>query len=142
MTSEKRAGIRSAWLSFSKDYEAAMTYAIDNYRQKKAELEAAKARLDLIGKKQPYTTAKATGYLHSLTVKTSVHFQPSDGAKNYHDDDKFDAALAAVIKSSFAQLAAHAIAVMERDVAIAARAATKELEQLRAEFAAIEKGGA
>lgn len=119
-----------------------MTYAINNYRQKKAELEAAKARLDLIGKEQPRTTAKARGYLNSLTVVTQVHFQPSDGAKNYHDDDKFDAALAAVIKSSFAQLAAQAIVVMERNVAVAARAATDELEQLRAEFAAIEKGGA
>lgn len=101
--------------------------------QYKGALEAyqsAAHRLSLIGKDQPHTTARAKGYLASVEIKTMVHFQPSDGATNYHGDVAFDKALTEVVRANFAALSKQALDILEGRIAGAKSAAMEEYKHL------------
>jgi hypothetical protein len=74
-------------------------------------LTGAKNYLSMIGKRQSHLTD--VGMLVSINVKTQIHYQESPGSKNYHDNEDFDAALAAIVNSRFTELKKAAIALME-----------------------------
>ena len=69
-----------------------------------------------IGKEQR-TTAKSVGKIHSVNVSTKVHYQYSDGDKNYHECKEFDVALSMAIKARFPELMGDALMIMGADVA-------------------------
>lgn len=111
---------------------------MEAWKRAKGDLANAREYVGMIGKPQPYTTAKANGYLHALKVTSQVHFQPSDGAANYHNGEAFDAALARVVQAEFARLSCQALALLENDAQTAGRVARAEVEQMLAEIDAPE----
>ena len=84
------------------------------WQKANGQVDASVKYLEMIGKPAPQTTAQTAGVLHSLSVKTKVHWQKHDGAKNYHDCEDFDRALSEVVQQQFSQLAREAIAQMRR----------------------------
>jgi hypothetical protein len=109
---------------------------IEKYRTLKSKAKGAEHFLAMIGRPQR-TTAKSAGYLHSVEVKTTISYQETDGAKNYHAHEAFDAAFSRVIKANFPHLAALAIEAMQADAAQAGHEASVELDALRAEIDAL-----
>lgn len=113
-----------------------MASKFESYQKAKAELSAAKEWLEMIGKRQPRTTAEANGFLCALTVKAQVHYQHSDGAKNYHDaPETFGFLLGQAVKDSFDTLAAEALARLAARVDEMRKQAAEEYRQLLAEDA-------
>jgi hypothetical protein len=109
---------------------------INQYREAKQRLSAVKWFLSLIGKPQR-TTANSNGYLSSITVDVTIHHQETDGAKNYHTDSHFNAALATVIKRNFHRLQTEALNEMQSKLNDLAVSASVELDVLQREFAEI-----
>ncbi len=107
---------------------------IDRYKKSRSALAGARAFLSLIGRPSVNATARHNGSLCGLSVKTRIHYQPSDGAQNYHENKDFDEALSRTIMRNFAHLSALAIEDMIADTKLAAEEASAELEALRAEF--------
>jgi len=68
----------------------------------------------LIGK-QSNATAPHRGAITGVSGHFAIHFQPSDGATNYHDSPKiFDAVLADVMKDHSKMLIEETLAVFVR----------------------------
>lgn len=80
-----------------------------------SKLNSAEKFISVLGKEQR-TTAKNVGHLHDLSVKTVIYYQPTDGAKNYHECEEFDAALSKAIKKNFKALKQQAIEILKDDV--------------------------
>lgn len=76
------------------------------------ELVQAKSYISMIGKTQAHLSD--TGYLSNIDVKTCIHYQPSPGATNYHNNRTFDYYLAEEIKSRFMELAGAALEKMQK----------------------------
>jgi hypothetical protein len=90
-----------------------------------------------IGREQR-TTSKAVGKLHSLSAKTQIHFQYSDGDKNYHECSAFDSALSIVIKNHIDTLQAEAIALLESEVSRTGQDARASVQKMLDQIDAYE----
>jgi hypothetical protein len=108
-----------------------MASKFDAYKASKAQLASAEEWLSMIGKPQPRTTARADGFLSSVTLAAVVHFQYSDGATNYHDvPATLKHALSAAAKANFSNLAEEAIAAMRSEVETLRKQAADEYRAL------------
>lgn len=122
--------------------------SIEAWRRAKARTNEAVAYSSLIGKTTNQSTlasregeASTAGRLHSLEVKTQIHFQPYDGATNYHVCKDFDAALSRAVQENWDQLKDRAIAILrdaEKDCALEAEAS---VHSLLAEIQSAKVGG-
>lgn len=110
----------------------------------KSRLAQATAFVSLIGRLSETTTAQHVGTVHTIEIVTTIHYQPYDGAKNYHKCPAFDDALAAVIREDFAALSKKAIVRLQHARANAARDSLEDLraleKQVRAAIAEIDGG--
>lgn len=106
------------------------------YMKRRQEMEGALAVLALIGKKSTHATAENIGRISSLEVRATIHFQPSDGAKNYHDSGSLDAALAQAARQMWPQLRERAEQILRQSVTDALVAAEDEVAAAAAEIAA------
>lgn len=111
------------------------------YIKRRQDMESALAVLGLIGKKSTHATAENVGRIHSLDVKAIIHFQPSDGAKNYHDSSSLDAALARAARQMWPQLRERAEQILRESVRAALVAAEDEVTAAAAEIAAAKVAG-
>lgn len=109
-------------------------------RQKRHEAEA---YISLIGKTTNRSTVASrngehatAGTLTKFTVTTQIHFQPYDGAKNYHDCKAFDAALSTVARKHWKMLHAEALELLRQQEREAAVAAKEEVERQMQEIEA------
>ena len=102
---------------------------VEQWRAAKSKASEASNFLALIGKPQK-TTARGVGYLHSLSIVTSIYHQETDGAKNYHECKTFDAALMKVIKERFTELSKIAIDAMHENTRCAAIDAQTEVQAM------------
>lgn len=108
--------------------------ALKGFKAAKQALHKACEFVGLIGKPQTQTTARGCyGHISSIEVTTTVHFQPYDGATNYHKCEEFDAALAEVIREQFGPLRDAALDKLTARVADLNDAAAAEY---KAEFGA------
>lgn len=103
----------------------------------KAALNVAQQYVGKIGKPQN-TTSKAFGKWHSVSVKTVVYYQATDGAKNYHECTAFDAALSDVVKSHMPELQAEAIALLDAEVGISGKSARHSVQAMLDQIDAYE----
>lgn len=93
--------------------------------------ERATKYVGLVGKAQK-TTRPGRGKLHNLSVKTTIYYQDTDGAKNYHECESFDAALSSIIAQRFDELAEGALQYLHRE---ALKVQASKIEQLERELA-------
>lgn len=119
--------------------------SMEAWRRAKGALAEATDYLSLIGRTTRYSTLASTqgeaataGKLHGVDVKTTIHFQPSDGATNYHNCKAFDTALSKAIRSHWKELSQEAIAAMQADERAAASAARVSVEQMLADINAAD----
>lgn len=115
--------------------------SVEAWRKAKNTTAAAKNYLSLIGKTTDRSTlasregAGATaGKLTTFSIKTQIHFQPYDGATNYHDCKEFDAALTEVVRKKWESIRDEAIELLEKREAEAAIAAKASVEKMLAEI--------
>ena len=108
--------------------------SIDAWKKAKIATASAKAYLALIGKPSEYATAKHYGELSKFSISTEIHFQPSDGARNYHDCKEFDAALTTVVREKWGILRDEAVELLVKEEAKAAVAAKETVESLMREI--------
>ena len=85
---------------------------LDNWRKATQDYAEAKKYIEKNGKMPTHCTTNTRGTLHAVKVETMIHFQPSDGAKNYHNCQAFDDALAEIIKINFVGLAEKAMGLL------------------------------
>lgn len=91
-----------------------------------AAYENSRAReiLSYIGEREN-STAAGFGRVSSIKVALTIHFQPSDGAKNHHTHEKLDAAFSRAAAEMFNVLRNRAEEIMrgeERDLLVESRA--------------------
>ncbi|MGI4776913.1 MAG: hypothetical protein ACRYGA_02150 [Janthinobacterium lividum] len=103
---------------------------------------AAVDRISKIGRPERHFSPVSHGGLTTVTVKTTIGYQESSGSKNYWDDEKFDFALAVVIKRQFSTLAAEALLLMKNEADKALVSEKTELLARLDQIAAIENGSA
>ena len=91
------------------------------YKQIKAANSAARYVLSLIGRAQK-TTSKDVGKLHKASVSITIQYQERDGAKNYHEDKRLNAAFSQAVTEVFPELQRRVINIIgnEEDNALAA----------------------
>lgn len=111
-------------------------------KELKKKIALAKEYVGKIGRPEHHFRPVTYGRLHSLSISTQIHHQESTGATNYWADKAFDTALAAVVSNRFPELAADAIALMERECNQALVAEKDELLARLAEIEALEKEAA
>lgn len=92
-------------------------------------LRIASQYIGIIGKRSS-ATAPHFGHLHKITVKSQIYYQPTDGAKNYHECSEFDAALSDVVALRFDELAKEALQRIERSQVLAWADAREEVETI------------
>ncbi len=107
--------------------------SMNEWNKARVKLSDAEKYVNMIGKRQR-TTAKAEGKVHSVSAATKIHYQYSDGDKNYHDCNGFDAALSRVIKAKFQELMNDALVLLREDVAKTGSAAREDVELMLAEI--------
>lgn len=117
---------------------------LTKYRNIKRSEHDAKEYVALIGKTTTATTVAqrsgehaTAGSLHKFVVQTQIHFQPYDGATNYHDCKAFDAALTRAARERFTELRDRAFEILRED---AAKLADEAKAELQAEMDAISAG--
>lgn len=88
---------------------------MNNWHKAKQALHESEEWLALIGKPQR-TSRDGIGSLHSLGVKTVIHHQETDGAKNYHECKAFDRVFSAVVANRFDELRDEALAMLRAEV--------------------------
>lgn len=103
--------------------------SMNEWNAAKSALAEAQAYVGKIGKDQ-HTTSRAIGKWHSIGVATQAHYQPTDGAKNYHECKVFDAALSAVLQTHMADLQAEAIDLLKAEVEITGKAARHSVQTM------------
>jgi phage-related minor tail protein len=91
-----------------------------------------------IGREQR-TTATAAGKWHALEVRTEIHFQYSDGNKNYHTCTEFDTALSTVVKNRLDELQEEAMALLENEVDKTGREARQSVQAMLDQIDAYER---
>ncbi len=119
--------------------------SIKKWQDATAARKDAEEYLSLIGK----TTSRSTvasregenataGALTTFEIRTQIHFQPYDGATNYHNCKAFDGALTTVVRRKWSAIRDEAIALLretEREASILAENQVKgmlaEIEQAR-----------
>ncbi|MBO9430585.1 hypothetical protein [Sulfitobacter sp. R18_1] len=106
------------------------------YRTIKAAERSSKQYIALIGKTTTNSTVAqrngehaTAGSLHKFAVQTQIHFQPYDGATNYHDCKAFDAALTRAARERFTELRDRAFEILREDAAKLAEEAKAELQK-------------
>lgn len=102
---------------------------INDWNKARDDLRQAREYLGKVGKAQR-TTSDAVGKWHSLSVNTQIHYQPTDGAKNYHDCSAFDKALSVVLKNHIHTLQSEAIALLESEVARSGKEARQSVQAI------------
>lgn len=114
---------------------------ISDWKEAQKKLQDARDYLALIGKTTTQSTlasregeSATRGRLTKVSVETQVHFQPYDGATNYHRSAHFDQALSAVISANWSSLRDQTLAHLESEVQATARKAKAELEAQLAEI--------
>jgi len=107
-------------------------HALSQYQDAKKRLAEARGVINLIGKVQS-TTAQGVGTLHGVEVKATVHYQPTDGAKNYHESNALNAALGSIVRKHWDSLLSQALGILEQQVEDKRAAAAAEY---KAEFEA------
>ena len=119
--------------------------SMEAWHRAKIALSGAREYLSLIGKTTRHSTlssregeAATAGRLHCVEVKTTIHFQPSDGARNYHDCKEFDAALAKVVRNHWKQLSQEAIEALQAQERVAAASAREAVERMLADINAAD----
>jgi hypothetical protein len=92
--------------------------------------------ISLIGKTTKRSTVAiregenaTAGSLTKLVVTTQMHFQPYDGATNYHNCKAFDEALSTVARKHWGALHAEALELLRQQEREAAIAAKSEVDQ-------------
>lgn len=115
--------------------------SIENWRKAKARRLNAERYLSLIGKTTTGSTLsnregehRTAGKLANFSVKTQIRFQPYDGAKNHHDCEELDAALAEVLRKKWDDISKEAIELLRRKEGEAAIAAEADVNDLLAEI--------
>ncbi|MBR9765996.1 MAG: hypothetical protein GYB53_21395 [Rhodobacteraceae bacterium] len=116
---------------------------IKAWKDAKIQTFEAEEYIGLIGKTTKHSTVAAregeqatAGRLTSLSVGTQIHFQPTDGAINYHGSKAFDVALSKVVERHWDELCKEALELLrkqEREAAIEAKA------EVEAQLSAIEQ---
>ena len=118
---------------------------IKKWQSATAARKDAEEYLSLIGKTTSQSTVAAregeqatAGRLTTFEIRTQVHFQPYDGATNYHNCKAFDEALTAVVRRKWSAIRDEAIALLreeEREASLLAEEQVKgmlaEIEQAR-----------
>ena len=112
--------------------------SMNAWNDAKGKLHDAEKYLAMIGKPQR-TTLEAMGELTGISVKTRVRYQPTDGAKNYHECPAFDFALAEAIGLHFHELREEAIRILQDEVTRTGKAARESVEKMLAQIDAYEK---
>ena len=115
--------------------------SIEAWKKAKQNTAAAEAYLSLIGKTTNQTTVAANsgvrataGELTKFAIKTQIHFQPYDGAKNYHDCEAFDAALSEVVRKQWTTIRDEAMSLLREREADAGAKAEAALEAMLADI--------
>lgn len=102
---------------------------LEELRQRARALQDAREYLGKIGRPQK-TTARDVGKLHGISVNSKVHYQPTDGATNYHECTAFDVALSHVVKDEWRSLAALALKRLQGEYEDAIREAKAEYSSM------------
>jgi homoserine acetyltransferase len=105
------------------------------YCDKKLAVARALEHLSYLGKEQR-TTRPAKGYLSDLRVTATIHYQPTDGATNYHTDATLDAALSKAARKLFPQIRELAEQIMADELRSHLAACRGELEAALAQIEA------
>jgi len=101
----------------------------------KRDTEQAREYVAKVGRPQHHFGKDSVGDLRNLEIDTQIHHQESSGSTNYWKDAAFDVALAKVVRSRFAELAAAALDLMQSEYSVAR---ISEKEALLAQLAEIE----
>ena len=107
--------------------------ALEQYKTAKQRYDEAKNVADMIGM-QELSTAGGKGKLHIIQVRATVHYQPTDGAKNYHESEALNAALSIIACKHWDTMLVEALAVLKDQVDQKRDAASAEY---KAEFEAV-----
>lgn len=115
--------------------------SIEAWKKAKNATAEAEAYLALIGKTTKNTTVAArngegatAGELTKFEIRTQVHFQPYDGATNYHNCNAFDAALSVVVRKKWSQIRDEAMDYLREKEATAGAAAASDIEAILADI--------
>lgn len=111
--------------------------SMNDWNDAKAALRRAKEFVGMVGKPQK-TSREAVGKLHFVSVESTIHFQPTDGANNYHECKEFDLALSRVIQRHWTALSAEVLADLEREVASTGKAARASVQSMLDQIDAYE----
>jgi hypothetical protein len=109
-----------------------------NYLQLRQAIRQAQTVLSYIGK-EDHTATPGSGYVYSVTVCATVHYQPANTGNNFHKNEKLNDALAVAARDMWPQLRKRAEEIMaqeERDARVACRA---ELQEVLSELAEDER---
>lgn len=106
-----------------------MTHRIERLKAAKRAYSDALRYISMIGKPER-TTARMIGKLHALECSTTVHYQETDGAKNYHNCKEFDVAFARVVKLHFDTLAQEALVLLSETIDASTADAKQEFIEL------------
>ncbi len=107
-------------------------HALTLYKEASAKYAEARTVADMIGM-QERSTVGGKGRLHGVEVNAVIHYQPTDGAKNYHDSQALNTALGTVARKHWDMLLAEALAILKNQVEERKAAAAAEYQ---AEFEA------
>lgn len=102
---------------------------LENYKKTLRDIKEAQEYIGKIGRPQ-HTTAQDVGKLHAVNISTMIHYQYSDGAKNYHENQYFDKFLAQAVRNNFDALAKEALSLMEQDIVNQKNLAKQEFLEL------------
>lgn len=115
--------------------------SIEAWKIAKRNTKEAERYLSLIGKTTTNSTlgsrkgaAATAGELTKFQITTQIHFQPYDGATNYHDCKAFDAALSEVVRKKWSTIKEEAMALLRQREAEAGAKAEAGLEEILAEI--------
>ena len=115
--------------------------SIDAWKKAKHNAGEAEAYLGLIGKTTNQSTVASregvgatAGQLTKFEIITQIHFQPYDGATNYHNCKAFDAALSEVVRKKWTTIRDEAMALLREKEAAAGAAAEASVEALLADI--------
>lgn len=115
--------------------------SIEAWKRAKQNTGEAEAYLSLIGKTTKHSTLASregegatAGTLTKFEIATQIHFQPSDGATNYHSCKAFDAALSEVVRKKWTAIRDEAMALLREKEAAAGAAAESSLEAILADI--------
>lgn len=101
-----------------------------NWDDAKEELRRSEKYIAMIGEPQKTTAKGVVGTLHDVSAATKIHYQPYDGATNYHNCPEFDAALNDAIKAKFPELMSDAMGLLRDAVAETGKKARDDIESM------------